>query len=347
MPLSSAIGELLRSLRTRAGLTQEALASRAGVSVRTVSDIECGKQMRPRAVTLRSLGEALGLEDHDGQPLLDARSEGSPLSATLPPLVGRESDICFVSTLLAEQRLVTVTGPPGVGKSALARHVLVRAGGAAVVSVYVDLVDAAPGEVAPAIARALGVARLEDPIATRFVLLLDNVECAFDAAHAVAAIVAAAPAGRVLVTSRRRLHVRGEHAFVLAPLTPRDEAQLLRERAVACGARLGPTTISSRSRNGSTVYRLRSSWSRRSCASSRRARCRRGSTISRCSTALRPTHTRASERCATRFARASICSACPSGVCWHGWRRFRPRSRSARRTRWPRRASRSSRRSAR
>lgn len=240
MPLSSAIGELLRTLRTRAGLTQEALASRAGVSVRTVSDIECGKQMRPRAVTLRSLAEALGLADHDGQLLLDARSEGSPSSATLPPLVGREGDICFVSTLLAEQRLVTVTGPPGVGKSALARHVLVRAGGAAVVSVYVDLVDAALGEVAPTIARALGVSRLEDPVATRFVLLLDNVECALDAAHAVAAIVAAAPAGRVLVTSRRRLHVRGEHAFVLAPLTPRDGAQLLRDRAVACGAQLDP-----------------------------------------------------------------------------------------------------------
>ena len=56
------LADLLKSLRTGARLSQEALAERAGLSTRTVSDIECGVARWPRAITLSLLSEALALE---------------------------------------------------------------------------------------------------------------------------------------------------------------------------------------------------------------------------------------------------------------------------------------------
>jgi transcriptional regulator with XRE-family HTH domain len=56
-------GELLRNSRLRATLTQEELAERAGLSVRAVGKLESGETSRPRPVTVRMLGDALGLEE--------------------------------------------------------------------------------------------------------------------------------------------------------------------------------------------------------------------------------------------------------------------------------------------
>jgi transcriptional regulator with XRE-family HTH domain len=56
-------GELLRNSRLRAALTQEELAERAGLSVRAVGKLESGETSRPRPVTVRMLGDALGLEE--------------------------------------------------------------------------------------------------------------------------------------------------------------------------------------------------------------------------------------------------------------------------------------------
>src|SRR5690349_8402856 len=72
-----AFGERLRRLRIAAGLTQEALAEQAGLSVRGVADLERGARRFPRADTMRRLADALGLSAHD-RTLLVAAGQKAP-----------------------------------------------------------------------------------------------------------------------------------------------------------------------------------------------------------------------------------------------------------------------------
>ncbi len=66
---NSAFGSLLRSRRVAAGLSQERLAERAGLSLRGVSDLERGVRRSPRLETVRMLADALGLGQEDRLPL--------------------------------------------------------------------------------------------------------------------------------------------------------------------------------------------------------------------------------------------------------------------------------------
>src|SRR5215216_6256334 len=123
-------GEVLRRLRSCAALSQDALAERAGLSKRGISDLERGARLAPRLETVRLLADALALGDDDRQALLDAArppvkglasatSDGAspPVSLPLPPtrLIGREEEITTLSNLLSQQdvHLVTLTGPGG------------------------------------------------------------------------------------------------------------------------------------------------------------------------------------------------------------------------------------------
>jgi transcriptional regulator with XRE-family HTH domain len=73
------IRAMLLKARWRAGLTQEELAAKTGLSARTVSDIERGRVGQPRAATLRSLASALGMtEPETADLLLRARSDNLP-----------------------------------------------------------------------------------------------------------------------------------------------------------------------------------------------------------------------------------------------------------------------------
>ena len=63
-------GGILRQLRKDRSLSQQELAQAAGVSVRTLTDLECGKVSRPRFATLRSLADALGLDPAERRHLL-------------------------------------------------------------------------------------------------------------------------------------------------------------------------------------------------------------------------------------------------------------------------------------
>lgn len=178
---------------------------------------------------------------------------GSPPPGNLPALftgfVGREDELAAVQGLLRSARLVTLTGPGGVGKTRLA---LEAAGAAA--DRFPDgvwLVELTPVQdpaaVAAATATALGLpdsgARpLPDQLAAylagrRALLLLDNCEYLTDACAALArTLLCAAPGLRVLATSRRALGVTGEHLFTVPTLTPETAVELLRERAGALGA---------------------------------------------------------------------------------------------------------------
>ncbi|HXF81636.1 MAG TPA: AAA family ATPase, partial [bacterium] len=166
------------------------------------------------------------------------------MSSTLPeapfPLIGREGDLTLAQALLlrAETRLLTLTGPPGVGKTRLAIEIARQfASASAHGTAFVDLTPIRdPAQFWPAIAQALGVA-VRDPatIADRLVavlrdrpllLLLDNFEHLAAAASAVARIVEECPGLKILATSREPLHLSWEREFPVKPLPVPDLTRL-------------------------------------------------------------------------------------------------------------------------
>lgn len=82
---SAEFGYLLRSARREAGLTQEALAERAGISARAISDLERGINRAPRRDTLDMLAQALNLTGEERQQWARARQERSARSAPSAP----------------------------------------------------------------------------------------------------------------------------------------------------------------------------------------------------------------------------------------------------------------------
>jgi predicted ATPase/class 3 adenylate cyclase len=167
---------------------------------------------------------------------LDARPNNLP--AQLTSFVGREEAIATVKALLADARLLTLTGPGGTGKTRLALQVAAEVladfadGG-----FFVDLSAITDPAVVPSeIAGALGMAEesgrpivesLKDHLRDRELLLvLDNFEQVPDAAPAVLGLVEAAPKLKVLVTSRAALHLYGEREIPVPPLLLPDPAHL-------------------------------------------------------------------------------------------------------------------------
>ena len=249
MTVFAPFGARLRHHRLAAGLTQEQLAERAGLSVRGVQRLESGRAT-PRAETLRLLADALRLDPGERDGLIAAaRPElaaappppSLPLRATRPPLpptplVGREREVAAACALLrhgdgaAGARLLTLTGPGGVGKSRLALAVCAEiaehfADGVA----WVDLSALRDPDLVPAsVAHALSVEErgdrpprelLQTTLAERSLLLaLDNCEHLLPAMPLVAELLASCPNLVVLATSRSRLRLRGERELAVAPL---------------------------------------------------------------------------------------------------------------------------------
>jgi predicted ATPase/DNA-binding CsgD family transcriptional regulator len=154
------------------------------------------------------------------------------LPTQLTPLVGREREIALLGQLLgrADVRLVTLTGPGGVGKTSLAVQVAARQAGGFVDGVcFVSLAPVRdPDLLAPAIAQVLGlpdsggatpIALLKDHLARRqLLLLLDNFEQLVAGAPLVTDLLMAAPRLKILVSSRAPLRVRSEYEFPVLPL---------------------------------------------------------------------------------------------------------------------------------
>src|SRR5215210_9594819 len=148
-------GTILRELREAGGLTQEELASRAGLTAKAVSALERGERKRPYPHTVRSLAEALGLSDDEraslfaavpsrsaeaaasslqvtsvqeeqaGRPDAAAPSSTVALAAPQTSLVGREKELSEIESFLRKRgvRLLTLTDTGGVGKTRLALEV--------------------------------------------------------------------------------------------------------------------------------------------------------------------------------------------------------------------------------
>jgi predicted ATPase/DNA-binding XRE family transcriptional regulator len=247
MVTQETFGSLVRRFRRSAELTQEALAERAGLSVRAIRAIEAGSKHRPRHDTLQLLLGALAIPEEEqadflraarelGRPRAESRS-AAPAGAEpdLPgdptPFIGREEEIAAVVGLLDREpvRLVTLTGPGGTGKTRLAVEAARRL--ATVFPDGVGFVNLAPlassDLVAPTIAAALQlpkspaapldrlIARLR---AARFLLVLDNFEHLLDAATIVSDLLAACPQLRVVATSREALRLRPEYEYPVPPM---------------------------------------------------------------------------------------------------------------------------------
>jgi predicted ATPase len=178
------------------------------------------------------------------------REEAARLTAPLTTLVGREPEIAAVAALLREPtvRLVTLTGPGGVGKTRLALAVAGELAGEFADGVaFVELAAVRdPALVGEAIVQALGIRRTDDQPAQatltallrdhELLLVLDNFEHVVTAGPQLTELLWAGPRLKALVTSRSLLHVSGEQAAAVPPLALPEAARLFAERARAMRA---------------------------------------------------------------------------------------------------------------
>jgi len=168
-----------------------------------------------------------------------ALRQPTSLPTVLTPVVGRDADLDRVLALIDEpsNRLITLTGPGGVGKTRLALHIA-----ATLIDeferdvVYVPLAAIRDAElVLPTIGQALGVTvaatdswedRLVGALGERqsLLLVLDNFEQLLDAALSVANLLARCPETTILITSQAALGIAGEQLYPLPPLpTPAQD----------------------------------------------------------------------------------------------------------------------------
>lgn len=264
-------GDLLTYLRKRAFLTQDELSRAVGYSRAHVTRLEKNQRL-PDLVTIAALFiPALDLQHETAWATrllqLAAQAHGQPKSLTIThtvqrtivaeetietpaavrpalpalmfPLLGRERELEQLTTLLLDPptRLLSLLGPPGVGKTTLALQVAWHTAVHFTDSAYwIDLsVIENPTSVATAIRHTLGLSETVDSEVTRVcehlrdrqtLLVLDNFEHIIAAGSVVAELLAAAPHLKVLLTSRVPLRVYGERNFPVSPLQLPDLAQL-------------------------------------------------------------------------------------------------------------------------
>jgi predicted ATPase/transcriptional regulator with XRE-family HTH domain len=269
MPVLPTFSVWLRQLRIERGLTQAQLAAAAGCSVSLLRKYESDARRPTRAVTVR-LALALEIGDAEQAQLLRMALNGvappldNPATTShhgylpAPPtaLIGREHALAqLVEQLLqAPGRLVTLVGPPGVGKSRLALACASALAGHFADGIwFVELAALTePHEFATTIANRLGMTLQGDDVvaltsalqARHLVLVLDTFEHLLAAAPDVAQLLRELPKLTILATSRVPLRVRAEQCFTVEPLSlPRSAtinaiaaaaaSQLFCERAAA------------------------------------------------------------------------------------------------------------------
>ena len=227
------VGERLRHLRRRLGLSQEQLARRLGVSFATVNRWESGRtQISAKSLaTLAELEAGVAADGADGAGGTGAPGDSTALPVARSSFVGRERELAELAQLLLQARLITLIGPGGVGKSRLAAQVLGRrpADDADVVFVPLEQVRY-PRTLASALASRLQVhdqqstpliQSLQAALSAgkRKLLLLDGAERLADqVAELAGELLDAVPELRIVVTSRVVLGVPGEVCWTVPPL---------------------------------------------------------------------------------------------------------------------------------
>ncbi|MFI5908098.1 helix-turn-helix domain-containing protein [Dactylosporangium sp. NPDC051541] len=223
------LGARVAHHRRRLALTQEELADRTGLSVRTIRRLEAGEGRVPRTTSLRLLADAFALAGAEREAFLGGGAAALPAPAQLPPDIagfsGRAADLARLDALASpgEPAVIAVSGSPGVGKTALAVHwAHTAADRFPDGQLYLDLRGFGPAGAAMNVAeavrtflQALGVpaAYLPDTIegqtalyrsvasGRRLLVVLDNAQ---DAEH-VRPLLPTGPGSAAVVTSRRRL----------------------------------------------------------------------------------------------------------------------------------------------
>jgi predicted ATPase/class 3 adenylate cyclase len=210
-------------------------------------------QTLPDGTSLRDLGRHRLKDIEHPEHLYDLVIDGLPAEfpairtldarpTNLPPqrtsFVGREREVAEVTSLLAETRLLTLTGPGGTGKTRLALKVaadhLDRFSDGVFFADLSPIVD--PALVPSVIAQALLVREeagrdvldtLADHLRDRHLLLaLDNSEQVIEAGAAIARLLDAAPRLTILATSRIPFHISGEQEFQVPPLAVPDPGRV-------------------------------------------------------------------------------------------------------------------------
>ena len=253
MDRAASFAQALKQCRKALDLTQQELALRVGYARVTIQRLEQGT-LRPSRLIAQRLADSLDLpaDEHERFVLLARMVHGmaappthafddpagtatsrSSVPVPLTPLIGRAREEAAVCEALAGPtvRVLTLTGPGGIGKTRLALQVAAGiAPNFADGAVFVDLAPIRDPILVPTtIAAALGLAdmdghlllaRLQTALRERqMLLLLDNFEQVVAAAPIVAGLLSAAPGLTVLLTSRIVTGVYGEHVFPVPPLT--------------------------------------------------------------------------------------------------------------------------------
>ena len=247
-------GEWLRRERKARGLTQDQLALRISCSTSALKKIEA-EERRPSTQIVEQLADIFGIPQEERTTFLRfARGDWqsapteiqrelpwhtstefppSNLPARLTSLIGREKEIVDIDQYLskADIRLVTLIGPPGIGKTRLstemARGALSEFPGGVFFIALAPLED--PNLITHTICQALGFVEAIDPSPLRrlekgigdrkLLLVLDNVEhLVEEIATLVSHLLYACPGLKILATSREALRVLGEWVYSVPPL---------------------------------------------------------------------------------------------------------------------------------
>jgi predicted ATPase/DNA-binding XRE family transcriptional regulator len=243
LPSSTTFAARLRAARLAAELSQEQLAELARISTSAIGAYERGIHVAPHRDTVTLLADALGLTGpvrsefeaaaRRKPPEERARSERDitddvPLDTT--HFVGRSVEVEQIEELLRRQRIVTLIGPGGIGKTRIAIQVARQFAKRRQRVCIVSLASVTDERfVGSQIATALGIPHAADGHSpeslakalrnSSLLFVLDNCEHVIEtASRTVAAIARACPEVRILSTSRERLRIGGEATYSIAPL---------------------------------------------------------------------------------------------------------------------------------